>query len=752
MATIQQLETALVNADRAGDVQAATQLAAEITRLRGAGATEITPPTAPAVAPAAAEPRYPDVPYFGPEGGVEFAGEQPVTPEPDRDVGEVITGVGEAGLSMVTGVTGGTAGMVYGTFKGLADAIRSGKYGTAEGADMVEKAALDMMQQLTYQPRTEAGAEYTRAVGEVLEETIPVMPLTAEMAAISQATRAAAPIAGAVVRRTRAPGEVPEAPQPRVEPTMGAAVERPIVEPPITPERPAMPPVAETPQDVGALINKAAKGGMGAAKAQDELATAARVNPEAKLAADNLGIDLPADVLSDSQMIREAAGLTRSVAGSEASAAWRENIIKWSDQADETIRTLDASPDMATVSHDVLSGLGKTQSELGKQAREIYNKVDAVVPKTENVDLANLRSTMDTIISEVGEKGLTTQEKALMKMMDEGNITYGRMLREKSLIGKALEQKDSPYGNMDAGSLKRLYGALKEDQLYNVEQLAGSELRDNLRLANQITAKKKALEKRIINAFGQESDGSIAGLLRRSVQAGAKGDIAPLNKLLKVIPEDLKKEAIATALMSTTRAAGGLTTGGFGFAEFAKTYRGLRQNAPIYNKVVEILGKDIGKDTAHQLLNNLYTVSKRVTDARANVLTTGKANQALVEAMRAEGLMSKVLESTTGRAATTGAAAVSAGPIGAGLASGLMHVITTAKKDPIKAAGNLFKSDEFNQLAKESATKTTVSPKTVKRFTNSPAFKRWQKAANIVIDNPELWVMQSMQMQQQETE
>ena len=43
MATIQQLETALVNADRAGDVQAATQLAAEITRLRGAGATEITP-------------------------------------------------------------------------------------------------------------------------------------------------------------------------------------------------------------------------------------------------------------------------------------------------------------------------------------------------------------------------------------------------------------------------------------------------------------------------------------------------------------------------------------------------------------------------------------------------------------------------------------------------------------------------------------------------------------------------------------
>jgi hypothetical protein len=78
-----------------------------------------------------------------------------------------------------------------------------------------------------------------------------------------------------------------------------------------------------TGEELGALIKKATSGGMGATKAQEQLAALARINPEAKAAANRLGIDLPIDVFSDSPMIKEAAGLTRSAAGSESSAAWR---------------------------------------------------------------------------------------------------------------------------------------------------------------------------------------------------------------------------------------------------------------------------------------------------------------------------------------------------------------------------------------------------------------------------------------------
>ena len=67
-------------------------------------------------------------------------------------------------------------------------------------------------------------------------------------------------------------------------------------------------------------------------------------------------------------------------------------------------------------------------------------------------------------------------------------------------------------------------------------------------MANQTTAKQKALEKRIVTFFGKDGEGSLAGKLRTAITSGTKGDIAGLNRLLKVIPKELQREAMATAI------------------------------------------------------------------------------------------------------------------------------------------------------------------------------------------------------------
>ena len=94
---------------------------------------------------------------------------------------------------------------------------------------------------------------------------------------------------------------------------------------------------AKTPEEVGALTQKAASGGMGAVKAQEELAAQAKINPEAKAAADRLGIDLPADVFSDDDMVKATVGLTRSEVGKEPEALWRRAVKGARDKADEII-------------------------------------------------------------------------------------------------------------------------------------------------------------------------------------------------------------------------------------------------------------------------------------------------------------------------------------------------------------------------------------------------------------------------------
>lgn len=510
---------------------------------------------------------------------------------------------------------------------------------------------------------------------------------------------------------------------------------------------PDAPPVAAAPiaaasapdaAQIGNLVREASAGGVGSAKAQQKLADAAKVNREAFDAAQRLGIDLPADVFSDNQMIREAAGLTRSVAGSDASAAWRETIVAAADKADEAMRALDGSPDIASVSDGVLSSLRSTQAQLKAQADSLYSKVDGAIPKNTQIEPNNIVRALNGVISELGgPDGMTAQERALFGMVTgDQPVTYARLMREKNAIGKALRGQESPYGSVDEATLKRLYGAIAEDQLANVERVGGADLRGNLELANGLTAERKKMEDSIIKAFGKDAEGSIASKLRLSITQAAKGDAANLNRVLNLVPKDLRREAVASAIVSATR-PGTATSQGFGFAEFAKTYKGLRANTPVYKRIIDELGPE-----GHQVMESLYQVSKRVTDARANVLTTGKANQALVGAMTAEGVVSRVLNSPVGRRAAQGASgaagAMTAGPLGAALAPALTTSLSVMSKDRVALAGKLFREPEFQKLLTETVTARDVNPKAIQAAANSPAFRRWAKASGI--SNPAGWL------------
>ncbi|MCY1401084.1 hypothetical protein D9M71_161940 [compost metagenome] len=127
----------------------------------------------------------------------------PATPEPT--LADQAIGAGEAALSTVTGATGGAVGMIGGTLKGLAEQILSGQFGTQDAANAVEKAATEGAQALTYAPRTQPGQEYAQAIGEAGAQLAPLAPMTAELGAIAQGTRSAAPAALATAERAAAP-------------------------------------------------------------------------------------------------------------------------------------------------------------------------------------------------------------------------------------------------------------------------------------------------------------------------------------------------------------------------------------------------------------------------------------------------------------------------------------------------------------------------------------------------------------------
>jgi len=177
MASLKELEIALVNADKAGDINAARKLAAVILRARQDITNQI--------------PR------------TQVA--ETVEPTPQTTIGEDIVGTGEAALTVATGAVGGTAGMIGGALKGLAEQILSGQFGTPEAVRAVQAAAAKGGEALTYAPRTQAGQEQVGAIGEALQGVPAVLPVVGPIGAVSAATRAAAPIVSATASRAAAP-------------------------------------------------------------------------------------------------------------------------------------------------------------------------------------------------------------------------------------------------------------------------------------------------------------------------------------------------------------------------------------------------------------------------------------------------------------------------------------------------------------------------------------------------------------------
>lgn len=178
MATLQQLEQALIGAHQAGDTDAARKLAAVLKQERATreGDTLYQIP----------EVREADVP-----------GTVPQAPEPT--VGDIATGAGEAALAIGTGATGGAIGMIGGTLQGLAEEILAGKFGTQEAASRIEQQAAEGAQALTYAPRTETGQQIVQTIGEVTEPLVAVAPL-AEAGMAARASQGAAPLARAAAR------------------------------------------------------------------------------------------------------------------------------------------------------------------------------------------------------------------------------------------------------------------------------------------------------------------------------------------------------------------------------------------------------------------------------------------------------------------------------------------------------------------------------------------------------------------------
>jgi hypothetical protein len=158
MATIEQLGKALVNADAAGDVEAAKMLAAEIKRMRVPSAADI-----PGAVP---QPKY-----------------------QEPSIADRLLGIPEAGLSALTGAIAMPVGAIAG--------ILGGRLGQGPNVKAMER----VMEAGTYVPRTESGQEYLRSLGQLTSGIPAFVPAVGQAGQIAQTANALAARAAPAAQR-----------------------------------------------------------------------------------------------------------------------------------------------------------------------------------------------------------------------------------------------------------------------------------------------------------------------------------------------------------------------------------------------------------------------------------------------------------------------------------------------------------------------------------------------------------------------
>lgn len=259
-----QYKHAIANAQRAGDAEAVLALTADLRAVENDVGLQINP-----------------------EGLV------PNAPGPEPTMIDQAVGAGETALAVGTAIPGAVAGGATGLLKGVAQELLAGRFGTQQANAEVDAAAKQISlgrtptaadriaaqaslgaeagaQVTGYQPRTEAGQQQLKAVGEAAQQLPAFIPAAGPVRAVASATKA-----GTQAVRDIAPGVAQQAKAATTQAAKAAAVRVEAATP--EPVKAAAVKVKEAAKDVAAKVAafKAKKSGTTVAAADTPVSASA---------------------------------------------------------------------------------------------------------------------------------------------------------------------------------------------------------------------------------------------------------------------------------------------------------------------------------------------------------------------------------------------------------------------------------------------------------------------------------------------
>lgn len=516
---------------------------------------------------------------------------------------------------------------------------------------------------------------------------------------------------------------------------------------------PAAPVEQMTAQDLAATAKTAAEGGLGSKKATQVLAEQAAPNPKTVQAAERLGIQeyLQPDHVTTNQAYRELAQAVKSIPGSEARAAELQGLSQVAKRADDLINEVGGSHDLAQVSSGIKQNLQATQQQLEQQANKLYSDLRGMIPAKAEAPAPTVLKFIEQRAEDLGGKqNLSSVERMIQSKLSpkpvtnaEGVLTgykqpsYALLDDVRRDLTAARIKAQGPFKDADSGLIKKLEAQLKVDQRVIVERHGATSVFD---AAQKAVAVRKGLEDDLVSLFGKNLDGSIVGNLSRAVKSLPSGDTSKFINLIKLIPENMRQETVTSGL--ATAFGKNARNGSINFTSYAKWYEGLLKNKQAYTALMSNL-----PPAARKQLSDLYRVSKGISQASKERITTGRIQAVTDEIKGVDSLLSNIYglakRSVVGAAAE--AVTTPLGMPGAGISASIASALTKGKPSALKAADALISSPEFNEAVKQAA--KGESKKAALKLAYSKPFTKFVRSIGNPkeLSNRERWILQAIE-------
>jgi len=458
-----------------------------------------------------------------------------------------------------------------------------------------------------------------------------------------------------------------------------------------------------------------------------------QADPTLVSTAQRLGVEesVPLSALSGNEQFRAVqAGLTARL-GSDLADDQAQAILQVSENVARRLDEYGAAASRGAFDDVIRGRIQDDIASLAEQSDVLYKSLDKAVNrfggKFQTVETPILNSYTDQLTKKY--KSVQSMpsgiRNVLEKITDPQGISYDALDSLRRTIGEnyaSALRGSNPYPDTDVRSLGQLYDVITRQQNQALEGIVGPRANEIWGTAKALVSQRKQLEDLSIQSLGRDLSNDIMPRLEQSLSSITRGNIQSFNNKINSIPEELRPQAMVTALkgmmQKSARSADVDKDFAMSLSFYPNWWRQVKSDAKVFNLVTKYLDPEQVRffDDVARLGGSLQrSIQKQPMNGRL---------VEFVESFNESGGVISRLMGIVGR---------DRGPVGI-VARGGSAIFDTmlgasSRGDALQKMSDLLRDNNFRRLVLRGAEGEPVD-RVAEKLVESGAFKEWYNTAS----------------------